>query len=176
MRKRGIAILALSLVAAALEAQVLSPTSNAPSADGLVRDGEYSFRGTYRDMTLHLSLSRDGSVLYVALEAPTPGWVAAGLGSLRMDGAFMVMAYDEAGKKVVSEETGSGRRHSPNPVRKLASQAVLESGGRTTLEFSLPAAAYISGGSLRMILAYGRRDDLSSMHARYSPAEIPVSL
>jgi len=170
------AILAAAFAfAAPLTAQSLAPSSKTPVADGSAAAAEYSYTGVDRDMTLHLSLSKDGKVLYVALEAPTSGWASVGLGALKMDKAFLVIGYDAAGKTAISEETGSGHRHSPNTDRRLASQAVRESAGKTTLEFSLPAAEYASGTSLRMMLAYGRRDDLTSIHARYSPAEVPIT-
>lgn len=176
MKKRTALILAAVLAAIyPLAAQSLKPSAEAPKADGVVADGEYSFTEAYKDMTLHLSLSSDGKVLYVALAAPTSGWVAVGLGSLKMDGAFMVLGYDKAGKAEVSEETGKGRRHSPNSDRRLSSQAVREADGKTTLEFSLPASSHAAGASLRMILAYGRRDDFTSFHAQYAPAEISVT-
>ncbi|HOX14014.1 MAG TPA: DOMON domain-containing protein, partial [Spirochaetales bacterium] len=117
----------------------------------------------------------DGRTLYAALEAPTTGWVSVGLGSLRMDGAFMVLGYDAAGTAAVSEETGSGRRHTPNPARILTAQAVRETAGKTVLEFALPAAPHAAGSSLKLILAYGRRDDFTSIHARYAPVEVPIS-
>ncbi len=126
-------------------------------------------------MTVHLSLSADWKTLYAALEAPTTGWAAIGLGSLKMDGAFLVLGYDAAGTPAVREDTGRGRTHAPNPDRVLTAQAVRETGGRTILEIALPAAPHAAGSSLKLILAYGRRDDFISLHAAYAPAEVPIA-
>ncbi len=169
------AILAAAMAASApLAAQTLAPSAKVPAADGTVAPEEYAYSSVQKDMTVHLSLSADGKTLYAALEAPTPGWVAFGLGSLRMDGAFMVLGYDSAGTAAISEETGSGRRHTPNPNRILTAQAVRETAGKTVMEFALPAAPHAAGSSLKLILAYGRRDDFTSLHARYASVEVPI--
>ena len=172
-----LAVLAAAVLAAAapVAAQTLAPSPKIPAADGTVSPGEYSYTSTQKDMTLHLSLSADGKTLYAALEAPTAGWAAIGLGSRRMDGAFLVLGYDAAGTAAVREDTGVGHRHSANPNRILTAQGVRESGGKTTLEFALPAAPHAAGSSLKLILAYGRRDDFTSIHARYAPVEVPIS-
>lgn len=165
---------AVLAAAAPLAAQTLTPDARVPASDGTIAPGEYSYTSAQRDMTLHLSLSADGKTLYAALEAPTPGWAAIGLGSRRMDGALLILGYDAAGVPAIREDTGVGHRHSPNPNRVLTAQAVRESDGKTILEFALPAAPRASGSSLRMILAYGRRDDFSSIHARYASVEVPI--
>ena len=179
MNRRSLIRIAAVLAAAAaalapLAAQSLEPSGKIPRADGEVAAGEYSYTSAQKDMMLHLSLSQDGKTLYAALEAPTTGWVAIGLGSLRMDGAFMVLGYNAAGQAAVREDTGSGRLHSPNADRRLTAQAVGEAAGRTTLEIALPAQPFIQAGSLKMILAYGRRDDFTSLHARYASIEAPI--
>jgi len=178
-RKRILKFTALAAAvlaaAAPLAAQTLAPSPKAPAADGTVSPGEYSYTSAQKDMTIHLSLSADGRTLYAALEAPTTGWVAVGLGSTRMDGAFMVLGYDAAGTAAVSEETGTGRRHAPNPTRILTAQAVRETAGKTVLEFALPAAPHAAGSGLKLILAYGRRDDFTSIHSRYARVEVPIA-
>lgn len=172
-----LAALAAAVLAAAgpLTAQTLAPSPKTPSADGTVSPGEYSYTSAQKDMTVHLSLSADGRTLHAALEAPTTGWTAIGLGSLKMDGAFMVLGYDAAGVPAVREDTGKGHRHTPNPTRILTAQAVRETAGKTTLEFALPAAPHAAGSSLKLILAYGRRDDFTSIHARYAQVEVPIA-
>ncbi|HSV56260.1 MAG TPA: DOMON domain-containing protein [Magnetospirillaceae bacterium] len=178
MKRRTIpwlAALAAVVLASPLAGQSLGPSARKPAADGFAGAGEYSFTAIRQDMSLHLSLSEDRGTLFAALEAPTTGWVAVGLGSLRMDGAFMVLGFDAAGQVSVREDTGVGRRHSPNPERRLTAQAVRESAGRTTLEIALPAAPFISGAGLRLILAYGRGDNFTSMHASYAQIEVPLA-
>lgn len=173
---KAAAFLPAALAAAApLAAQTLAPSDKAPAADGTVAPGEYSYSSVQKNMTIHLSLSADGKTLHAALEAPTTGWTAVGLGSLKMDGAFLILGYDAGGAASVREDTGKGRRHAPNPNRVLSAQAVRETAGKTVLEFALPAAPHAAGSSLKLILAYGRRDDFTSTHARYAQVEVPIS-
>jgi hypothetical protein len=92
-----------------------------------------------------------------------------------MDGAFMVLAYDAGGEAFVSEETGKGHSHSPNAEKRLLASAVREADGKTILEFSLPAGSFVSGTGLKVITAYGRRDDRTSFHARHAAQEIQLA-
>lgn len=160
--------------AAAVGAQVLQPSDLAPVADGQVGANEYSQRTTYSGMSLSMSLSRDGNTLYAALEAPTKGWVSIGLGSLRMDGAFMVLGYDASGNAVISEQTGKGHSHKPNSSHILTAGAVKETGGSTVLEIALGARKFVSGNTIKLLISYGNRDDLTTRHVRYAQVEVPV--
>jgi len=150
----------------------LKASALVPVADGIVGTSEYSWHGTLKDMKLSLSLSADNSTLYVALEAPTTGWVAVGLGSLRMNGAFMVLAYVNKGAAVISEQTGAGVGHKENKTKALLASAAREANGASVLEYSLPAAAYIAWPSLRLVAAYGRSDNFTSMHAKNEAGEV----
>lgn len=173
----ALATLCLAAAGSAWAANVLEPivpTSAAPLADGVVVEAEYPWKATLGDMRLSLALSADLSTLHVALSAPTAGWTAVGLGSLKMNGAFMVLGYDDKGKRAISEQTGVLFGHRENKTAILRESAVAEKDGVTTLEFSLPAAGYFSTGSLRLIVAYGRQDNFTSKHAKYAAAEIPL--
>jgi len=123
-------------------------------------------------MKLSLSLSADASTLHVALEAPTSGWVAVGLGALKMNGSFMVLAYVDKGAVAISEQTGIALGHKENKTKVLLASAAREANGSTLLEYSLPASAYTSWPSLRLIVAYGRPDNFSSKHVKYEVAEV----
>ncbi|MDP2790725.1 MAG: DOMON domain-containing protein, partial [Rectinemataceae bacterium] len=151
---------------------LLKASAHVPVADGVVASGEYAWQATLKDMKLALSLSADSSTLHVALEAPTAGWVAVGLGSLKMNGSFMVLAYVDKGSAAVSEQTGIAFGHKENASKILRSQAVQEANGATVLEYSLPATAYTAWPSLKLIVAYGRPDNFSSKHVKYEVAEI----
>ncbi len=164
----------LGLLMATAFAQGLPPSANKPVADGIIAKGEYARTVSGAGMNLSLSLSSDGKTLHVALEAPTTGWVAVGLGSLRMDGAFMVLAFDASGTMTISEQTGTGNRHKPNEVNKLSAGFVKETGSNTTLEFSLPVAEYLKDASLRMIMAFGQKDNLNSLHSAYAPIDLKL--
>jgi hypothetical protein len=180
MSKRAM-IIALAMLCVAATGSVwaanafepLVPSALSPQADGTVGAAEYSWQSAMGDMQLWLSVSADSSTLHVALRAPTSGWAAVGLGSLKMNGAFMVLGYDDKAKQAVSEQTGVLFGHKENKTNVLLKSAVLEKDGATTLEFSLPAAGYLSTGSLKMIMAYGKQDNFTSKHAKYTFAEVP---
>ncbi|MBL8967784.1 MAG: hypothetical protein JNG85_12325 [Spirochaetaceae bacterium] len=168
-----ISVLALT-AAVALGAQDLVPGPGKPVADGVVAAGEYALVRELSGMKLHLSLSADGKTLGVGLVAPTKGWVAVGLGSRVMDGAFMVLAFDAGGKPSVSEQRGAGRSHSPLTGSVLGASAVKEAGESTTLEFSVPLSGLVAGGKLGLVLAYGTADNFTSRHAARVGAELGV--
>lgn len=180
MNRKMMTLVALAMFCAAAgsvwaqaAANPLAPSAAAPQADGTVGTAEYPWQATVGDMQLWLSLSTDWSTLHVALRAPTAGWTAVGLGSLKMNGAFMVLGYDDKGKPAVSEQTGVMFGHKENKTVVLLKSAVVEKDGATTLEFSLPAAGHLSQGSLKLILAYGRQDNFTSKHAKYAAVEVP---
>lgn len=167
--KKTTIVFAVSLIALAVAfAQTL------PVADGTASPGEYARVEALKDMNFHYTISPDGSTAYLALVAPTKGWVSIGLGSRKMDGAFMVLGMDEAGKATISEETGVKHRHNPNPTKRLVAEAVKESGSATTLEFAVPLAGLARDGSLEVLVAYGRKDNLRSYHAKYASTVIQL--
>jgi len=175
MNKLLLAIGTLSIaLMTAVSAQTLAPSALKPVADGLFGAAEYSLTGSYNGMKLGTSLSADGKTLFVALEAPTAGWVAVGLGSLKMNGAFMVLAYDKSGTPSISEQTGAGHGHKPNTVNILTAGAVKEAGGVTVLEFALPAAGFTGAASLKMLVAYGKNDNFTSIHSKFASTEITI--
>lgn len=145
-----------------------------PVADGFVGSGEYSWHATFKDMKLSLSLSADASTLHVAQEAPTAGWVAVGLGTLKMNGSFMVLAYVDKGAAAISEQTGIAFGHRENKTKVLLTSAAREANGSTLLEYSLPAATWASLPSLKLIVAYGRPDNFTSKHVKYEVAEVAL--
>ena len=176
--KTKIAILSIALTmlyAFPSVAQTLMPTDIIPVADASVGTAEYSYKIEQNGMVFSLSLSADGTVLYVALDAPASGWVAVGLGSRKMNGAFMVLGYDDKGATAISEETGKGHRHTANDRQILTSQAVKEQNGHTVLEFSVPVAPYIKDGKIDALFAWSKRDKFSAMHSKYAATTVPVA-
>ena len=156
--------------------QVIPAGSAAPVSDGILKPSEYIQIDTYQDMRLGRSVSTDGKTLYFAVEAPTSGWVALGLGANRMDGAFMILSYDDGKNAVVSEQTGRGHSHQSNASNKLLTRIVKETSGKTVLEFSLPSSDYTGITSLKMLLAYGSQDNFTSMHQRFVPLQADLKL
>jgi hypothetical protein len=162
--KRIISIIALSsLVAAAAFAQTV---------DGVVSPGEYPTTVAVDSTKVSYALSADGGTVFVAFEATTAGWVSVGLGSQRMSGAYMVMGYVDNGVASITEETGKGHGHSVNKDAKLLASAATEKNGVTTLEFSVPAKDFAS--SLPVVLAFGKKDNRTSMHSWFGNATLQL--
>ena len=167
-------IFAAGLTALPLTAQSLAVSEGIPAADGTIGAAEYTWKTDQKGAALYLSLSSDGTVLYAALDTPAAGWAAVGLGSKKMNGAFMVLGSDDAGKTEISEQTGKGFGHKPNAEKILQSQAVKENGGRTVLEFSVPAAKFIKNDNIDVIAAWAKKDSFSSKHSKYISVSVPV--
>jgi hypothetical protein len=157
-----------------LAAQTLSPAAGIPAADGTVTAGEYTWKTEQKGAVLSLALSSDGTILYAAVDTPEAGWAAVGLGARGMNGAFMVLGSDDGGKTEISEQTGKGFGHKPNAEKILQTQAVKENGGRTVLEFSVPAAGFIKNGKLDVIAAWSRKDSFTSKHKAHISLSVPV--
>jgi hypothetical protein len=172
MKKNKWILAAAALLACAivlpLAAQTAQPAAAAPVADGVMNPNEYAIAFEKQTMKLGFMLSADKSVVYVAIQAPAMGWVSVGLGSTRMNGTYMVIGYDAAGKGVISEETGTPSGHKTNSASILKTKAVKEAGGQTTLEFSVPAAKFLKGDKIDMIIAYSDKDDLVSFHGKFA--------
>lgn len=165
-----------SVLIALATSEGLITSVQTPIADGKVGLNEYALTSTHSNMILSYSFSSDRKTVYFALQAPTVGWVALGLGSLKMNGAFMVLGNVVDGKQTISEETGKGHSHKPNAEKILISSAVVENDVTTVLEFSLPADEYIKANALKMILAYGKGDSFSSIHAKFGSLELPIPM
>lgn len=157
-----------------LSAQVLPQGQEAPVSDGLVNPGEYPMIRAIGKTDIGIALSADKSILYLSITAPSEGWVALGVGSLKMDGAFMVFAFDNKGVPSITEETGRGKSHSINKTNILISSSVKEANGKTVLEFSIKSANYVKNGKLDLIAAFGSRDSRTAIHAWKSPLTISI--
>jgi hypothetical protein len=156
MKKTVFMLAALIAVSAAF--------AQAPLQDGVIKAGEYAFTETKNGITIAASLSSDGKTIYMAVSAATTGWIALGAGSAKMNGSYMILAYqDDKGVRFVSEETGVGYTHKPN-AKNVAQAFVNEASGITTLEAQFPAEAMVKDGKLDSIAAFGTRDDRTSMH------------
>ncbi len=155
--KRIVLVLAAFLAASAAFAQ-------APMQDGMIKPGEYAFTETKNGITIAASLSSDGKTIFMAVSGATKGWIALGAGSAKMNGSYMILAYqDDMGTRFVSEETGVGWTHKPNAMN-VAKAYVNELDGVTTLEAQFPAEAMVKDGKLDSIAAIGGKDDRTSKH------------
>ncbi len=176
MQRKALALISsLVIVAALATAQTLAPQATAPTIDGNVQKGEYSVMQSSKGFWLGVALSADKSTLTIGLAAGTTGWISVGLGSLRMNGSFMVIGFDSNGKQTITEEKGVGHGHSPANTHKVLKSVIKTAGGQTSLEFSIPAAEFVKDGKLQLILGASNTADLISFHPKFASVEIPVA-
>jgi len=163
-------ILALLAVTATVS---WAQTAGKVTLDGMINEGEYKTVEVKNEFTIAARLSDDKSTLQVAIKGPTTGWMAIGMGTLKMNGSFMILGYVADGKPSVSYELGKGYSHAPTPAPG-ASAFVSETDGVTTLEVSLPALSYVKDGVLQVIGASGPKDDFKSKHTRRTALELKL--
>jgi hypothetical protein len=168
----ALALLALSFGSAQATAPIV-PGAGSPVVDGAMAKGEYGWMNSVGGFWLGVSLSKDGQTLTIGLAAKTAGWVSVGLGSTKMNGAYMLIAYDD-GKPHFAEELGKGHGHSVAPGKKVLSQAIKTVNGMTYLEFTIPAAEFVKNGKLPLILGASNKADFISWHPMAQGIEIPV--
>ncbi len=157
---RGGAALLFLLVFFPLAAQV----------DGRIGAGEYPHSRDLKEGRLHWRV--ENRQMFIAYDAPTEGWVALGFGGLRMDGTLMILGYVDDGEQAYTVDRGQGHRHSPISETIDVDVAVTEETDKTVLEIRIPLSAFPlnnSGGSDH-IIAFGRRDNFTSLH-RYRDAQ-----
>ena len=126
----------------------------------------------FRKADFNWSVSDD--MLTIEITASTKGWIAVGLGTSKMDGSAMFMGYYDDGEAFFEEHLGKGHSHkkvdNPRPVE----YSVVENDGETTLEFTVALSEFVSRGqsSLPVIIAYGARDNFTSIHRYRDSGEI----
>jgi len=111
-----------------------------PRMDGQVTSGEYAGSYTEPRTGIKVSWQSDGQTLYAALESPSKGWVALGLGARGMNSSTMVIGFtDPQGQWQVEEHLGrSLYRHKKADQPRLLEAVAQAVAGRTVLEFALP--------------------------------------
>ena len=175
MKARIFAFLCVAAIAASGFAAPLSLGVGTATVDGAIGQGEYANFATLSGIGFGSSLSADGSVLTLAVQAPTTGWVAIGLGANVMNGAWMLLAYDDGVKPAYSEQLGAGHFHKAVTASKLLKSVVKQSGGVTVLEVQVKAADFIKDGNLPVIMAYGKSADFVSRHVKYAMTSLVVA-
>lgn len=150
-----------------LAAGILPFSQKDPAVDGIFGINEYPMEVQLNNMRIGYALSRDSRHLYFIQDAPTTGWVSIGLGSNRMHGAHIIIGFDAISNQVIREDTGRGHGHSQSQRQMLVQSKIKETGGRTTMEFTVPASQFDSLRNLSLIAAYGSKDDLRSKHVSY---------
>jgi hypothetical protein len=128
-----------------------------------------------------------GERLEVKVSAPTTGWVAAGFNPSRyMKDANILIGYvDEDGVHLSDQFGNANYSHVPDSARQGGSDFTLigggENGGRTELHFTIPLdsgdssdRAMERGGTYTVLLAYGKSDDIKSIHAKRTSISIQL--
>jgi hypothetical protein len=162
MKLTAVVSLLAALAAGAASAQSLAVGSVKPTVDGVVNAGEYVFSQKFDALTLYASRTAD--TLNLAVVGNTTGWVAVGLGSLKMNGATIFMGFVGAdGKVQFKPQSGTGHRHvdAKDVADSITSYQIKEADGKTTLEIALKAANYIKSGQSALDLIFAVGDDKS---------------
>jgi hypothetical protein len=170
MKLSAVVLLLLALVGTAGFAQSLAVGTAKPVIDGVVKAGEYTWTQQFDTITLYASRTAD--TLSLAVVGSTTGWVAVGLGSLKMNGATIFMGFVGAdGKVQFKPQSGNGHRHvdakEPSVADSIVSYQIKEAGGKTTLEIALKAADYVKSGqaALDVIFAVGEDKSFTPYHS-----------
>jgi len=137
-----------------------------PKVDGKISAGEYGRSISVLDDSATLYYDVDGGGgLYLAVSAATTGWVGLGLGTGVMNGAHIFMGFVKNGVPVFSEQIGEGHSHRESPEKSADSFAVGQEGGRTTIEFHVPAGKLpIVGKTINFVVAFSGSADLTTYH------------
>jgi hypothetical protein len=174
MKKIFLALSIIAFAGIAASAQAANPAlaigTAKPTLDGVVEASEYPVVIETGKETI--SLSRTADTLYVAVSANTAGWVAVGFGSLKMDGALMLIGFvGTDGKAQLKLQKGSGHSHGDVESDALVQFVMKEQGGKTVLEAVLKASSIFGkdAKTLPTIWAFGGGDNFTSfMQARGS--------
>lgn len=162
MKKRSLLVLCVVLAFASTPAF----TQNAnPLADGKIGPSEYAASRTDGKITIYWTVASD--TIYMAVSAPTSGWVAVGLGSSRMNGATIFMGYvDENGNPMVTVQKGRSHTHSPTSDVTPVAEVVGSANGTTVLEIAVRRSEVTQPGASRLdyIYAYSTAKNFRTRH------------
>jgi hypothetical protein len=171
----GLILVLTAAVGRAQESADLAVTAARPAVDGVVSQGEYPLSRQIGRATLYASRTADR--VFLAVSAPTAGWVAVGTGTGRMDGSRIFIGYVHDDSVTFREDVGRGHTHGEAGDTPAAlTHALTERDGRTTIEVELDAARVIAAGStqLRLIAAYGASDSLTPRHSYRTSLTLPL--
>jgi hypothetical protein len=113
-------------------------------------------------------------MFYLAVEAPTSGWVAAGVGGLVMNGSRLFLGAVQDGKSVFAEKAGIGHFYRDAKDLVVKKWAVVSKGEDTVLELSLPSSAAIYKGQINTIFAFSNSTSFAKKHVAH--ASLPFTL
>jgi len=166
MKRLVIAVfISMALLGGAFAQASLSKSASLPVVDGAIGASEYQYAGTVAGVIKVYATLGSDDMLYIAVEAPTAGWVAAGVGGLVMNGSRLFMGMTQDGKPALIEKAGVGHFYSDAKDSVLKKWTVKTSGEDTVLELSLPASAAVSKGQLKAIFAYSKTPSFTVRHS-----------
>lgn len=161
----------LVLVAAAAFGQhVLPAAGGSVQVDGNRGPNEYSYISNQGNMDLALR-RMEGNRLAFHYRVRNEGWIAIGLGSLRMNGAHILIGYYN-NRQVIEEHSGIFHLHRRTNNTVLIESVLREEGDFTVWEGILDAGRFLQGVSLQLILAYGDRKNFTTKHRAYRSLEL----
>ena len=103
-------------------------------------------------------------MLYIAVEAPSSGYVAAGVGGLVMNGSRLFFGATQNGKPAFLEKAGVGHFYEDAKEVVVKKWAVKTKGEDTVLELSLPSGKALWKGQINAIFAYSKSPSFDSKH------------
>jgi hypothetical protein len=168
------AIAALAFASAAFAQATLSKSSAIPAVDGVIGPSEYQYSGTSRGLKVYATLGSD-NMLYLAVEAPTSGWVAAGVGGLVMNGSRLFFGATQDGKPAFQEKAGIGHFYGNAKDLVVKKWAVKTVGEDTVLELSLPSDKAVWQGQINAIFAYSSSASFSAKHLAHASLSFSVN-
>jgi hypothetical protein len=162
------------MITSAVGQESLAVSVDSPQIDGIISTGEYSLVVELPRGVLYLNRTRE--VLSVAFQSELNGWLAVGLGSQRMNQASIYIGYVDSGEEVFARQLGRGHGHKDAAVAEPTAVRLEENEIGSVMELSFPASAFAPQGAstLSLIVACGRRDNLTSYHSMRRGLEIDL--
>lgn len=157
------AIIALVLAGGSFAQATLTKSSTLPTLDGVIGASEYQYSGTVSGMKIAATLGAN-DVFYLAVEGPTAGYVASGVGGLVMNGSRLFFGATQDGKPAFLEKAGVGHFYGDAKELVVTKWAVKTVGNDTVLELSMPAGKALWKGQINAIFAYSKSPTFSSKH------------
>jgi hypothetical protein len=174
MKRTFLTIALAAALATSLSADAaLSKAAALPKTDGTFAAKEYQYDETMNGMRIGATLGSD-DMLYLAIEAPTKGWVGLGVGGLVMNGSRLFFGAIQGGKPAFVEKLGKGHFYTDAKDLVVKSWSVKTAGDKTTLELSLPSSAALWKGKINATFAYSESPKFDSRHSERGSVSFAV--
>ncbi len=170
-----LALVALAVSGGLFAQAALSKSSSLPTVDGVIGASEYQYSAvTANGIKIYATLGSDDT-LYLAVEAPTSGWVAAGVGGLVMNGSRLFLGAIQEGKPAFMEKAGVGHFYTDAKTLVIKKWAVATKGEGTMLELAIPSSAALYKGKINAIFAYAKVPSFTTKHAAHASVSFTVN-